>query len=189
VSDSYPRVAVSSREEWRSWLSANHGSAPGAWVVTFRRGEPDRHVSYEEIVLEAVAHGWIDSTRRRLDERRTEMLVTPRKPGSGWSRSNKERVAKLEREGLMTPAGRRAVEIAKENGAWSLLDEVEDMVEPDDLKAALAAVPKAREHWDAFPPSARKAALLWIATAKRPETRERRIAETARLAGENKRPR
>ena len=89
----------------------------------------------------------------------------------------------------MTPAGRRAVEVAKENGSWTLLDDVEDLVEPADLRAALDSAPNAREHWDAFPPSARKAALLWIATAKRPETRERRIAETARLAGENERVR
>lgn len=187
MSESYPRVEITSREEWRAWLAANHESARGTWVVTYRRDEPDLHVTYEEIVLEAVAHGWIDSTRRRLDERRTEMLVTPRKPGSGWSRSNKERVERLEREGLMTPAGRRAVEIAKENGAWSLLDDVEDMIEPEDLKEALDAVPGARENWDAFPPSARKVALFRIATAKRPETRARRIAETARLAAENKR--
>lgn len=187
MSDSYPRVEVTSREEWRAWLAANHGSTRGVWVIFYRKDEPDLHVSYEEIVLEAVAQGWIDSTQRRLDERRNEMLVTPRRPTSGWSRSNKERVVKLEREGLMTPAGRRAVEIAKENGSWSALDDVENLVEPDDLKAALASIPDARKHWDAFPPSARKAALLWISTAKRPETRERRVNETARLAGENKR--
>jgi len=89
----------------------------------------------------------------------------------------------------MAPAGRRAVEVAKQNGSWALLDDVEDLVEPEELAAALDSVPNARAHWDAFPPSARKAALLWIATAKRPATRARRIAETARLAGEDERAR
>ena len=189
MSESYPRVEFASREQWRAWLAANHGSARGAWAVTYGKGGPEPHVSYEELVLEAVAHGWIDSTRRRVDDRRTEMLMTPRKPTSGWSRSNKERVERLEREGLMAPAGRRAVEVAKQNGSWALLDDVEDLVEPEELAAALDSVPNARAHWDAFPPSARKAALLWIATAKRPATRARRIAETARLAGEDERAR
>ena len=113
------------------------------------------------------------------------MWMSPRKPSSGWSRSNKERVERLEREGLMTDAGRAAVEAAKRNGSWSLLDSVEALEEPDDLAAALNASPAARAHFDAFPPSARKLILTWIATAKREETRLKRIEETTRLAAEN----
>ena len=153
--------------------------------MTYKKSSGGPYVAYDELVEEAIAHGWVDSKGRALDEQRTQLLMTPRKPKSGWSRPNKERVKKLLDEGLMTPAGQAAIDVAKANGSWSALDDVENLVEPPELKQALDADPDARRNWDAFPRSAKRAALEWISTAKRPETRARRISETARLAARN----
>lgn len=185
MSESYERVEVGSRAAWRKWLASNHDSSPGIWAVTYKKSSGGPYVSYDEIVDEAVAHGWIDSLGKRVDEERTRLLITPRKPKSGWSRVNKERVRRIEADGTMSAAGRAAIAAAKESGAWSRLDEIENLTEPKDLKEALASVPKARAHWDGFPRSTKRAILEWIANAKRDETRARRVEETARLAGEN----
>jgi uncharacterized protein YdeI (YjbR/CyaY-like superfamily) len=185
VSNRYQQVTVTSRQEWRAWLGEHHASEPGAWLVTYKKGRDRPHVPYGDIVEEALAHGWVDSQPRKLDDERSQLLVTPRKPKSNWSRANKERVERLEKAGLMTEAGLRAVEVAKRNGAWSALDSVEALREPDDLRAALDANPDARRHWDAFPPSTKRGILEWIGNAKKPETRSKRVGETARLAAQN----
>ena len=185
--DGRPIVHPKSRKGWRLWLSRNHGRSQGVWLAAYRKETGKPRVEYEEAVEEALAFGWIDSKSVRLDDERSLIWMCPRKPASGWSRSNKERVERLERDGLMTDAGRAAIEAAKRNGSWSLLDSVEALEEPDDLAAALNASPAARANFDAFPPSARKVILTWIATAKREETRRKRIEETARLAAENAR--
>jgi len=183
------RVGVTTRQQWRDWLAANHLDVQGCWAVTFKKSSGGPYVPYDDLVEEAIAHGWVDSQARAVDEERSSLLMTPRKPKSGWSRPNKKRVEKLLDEGLMMPAGQAAIDIAKENGSWSALDDVENLVEPPELKNALDANPDARRHWDAFPRSAKRAALEWISTAKRDDTRARRIAETARLSAKNERPR
>jgi uncharacterized protein YdeI (YjbR/CyaY-like superfamily) len=186
VSDRYPQVEVTSRDEWRAWLAANHDSLLGVWLVTFKRAaDPERYVSYDAVVEEALCFGWIDSRARGVDASRSSLLVTPRRAGSGWSRSNKERTERLEAAGLIETAGLAVIDTARADGSWSALDDIENLVEPPELRAALDAEPAARRHWDAFPRSARRATLAWIAAAKRPETRARRLAETARLAAEN----
>ena len=182
---SYEQVEIRSLPEWREWLQANHTRTTGIWLVTHKKSEGPTHVPYDSIVEEALAFGWVDSQPRTLDERRSQLLVTPRKRGSSWSRKNRERVAKLLAERRMTPAGLAVVDAAKEDGSWSRLDAVEDLQEPADLRAALDASPAAREHWDAFPRSTRRAILEWIAAARRDETRRRRIDDTARLAAQN----
>jgi uncharacterized protein YdeI (YjbR/CyaY-like superfamily) len=182
VSESYERVEVGSRAAWREWLERHHEDAPGVWLVTFKKAAGERHVPYEAVVEEALCFGWVDSKPRRLDDQRSMLLVTPRKPGSGWSRPNKERIERLEAAGLLAPAGRAVVEAAKADGSWTALDDVENLVEPDDLRAALDASPAARREWSAFPRWPRRALLEWIVSAKRPETRAKRIAETVRRA-------
>jgi uncharacterized protein YdeI (YjbR/CyaY-like superfamily) len=127
------------------------------------------------VVEEAICFGWIDSTVNRLDDDRGLQLLTPRKPKSTWTRLNRQRAADMETAGLMTDGGRRAVEVAKANGWWTILDPVEDLIEPDDLAAALEANASARSAWDGFPPSVRKAMLWWVIRAIKPETRARRI--------------
>jgi uncharacterized protein YdeI (YjbR/CyaY-like superfamily) len=161
---------------WRAWLTAHHDSVRGVWVVSWRKGSAQVPVAYEDLVEEAICFGWIDSTVNILDDDRGLQLMTPRKPKSGWTRLNRQRVAALEAQGRMTDAGRRAVEIAKANGWWTIYDVVEDLREPADLTEALNASPAARTAWDGFPPSARKQMLWWVVTAARPQTRADRIA-------------
>jgi len=137
-----------------------------------------------EIIDELIAFGWVDSVQKRVDDDRSKLQITPRKPQSKWSRVNKERVERLAAEGRMAPPGIAMVELAKQTGTWTGLDSVERLEEPDDLRAALDANPEARRHYDGFPPSSRRAILEWIAAAKREATREARIAETVTLAAE-----
>jgi uncharacterized protein YdeI (YjbR/CyaY-like superfamily) len=182
-------VHPATRAEWRAWLEANHATSPGIELVQWRPETGRARIAYDEIVEEALCFGWVDSTVRVLDDERSTLLVTPRKPGSTWARSNKERVRRLIAEGRMTDAGLRPVEAAKADGSWTFLDDVDAMVVPDDLAAALDADPRARRHFDAFPPSAKKQILYWVKTAKRPETRRRRIAEAVDAASRNVRAR
>ncbi len=172
----------------RAWLEANHATSPGIWLVSWRSRTGRPAIPYEQIVEEALCFGWIDAQVKLLDEGRAMQLLTPRKPRSGWARTNKARVERLVAAGRMREAGLRAIEAAKANGSWTSLDNSENLVVPGDLAAALEAVPPAAENWAGFSPSSRKMILGWILTAKRPETRARRVAETARLAAENRRP-
>lgn len=183
----YPIYHAEARAAWRAWLAANHATARGVWLASWKRDTGRPAVSYEEAVEEALCFGWIDSTVNILDAARALQLMTPRRPQSGWTRLNRERVSRLEAEGRMTAAGRRAVEVAQQNGWWLRYDAVEDLVEPEDLAAALDAVPQARVHWDAFPPSARKQMLWQVVSAVRPATRARRIAAIVDSAEQGRR--
>jgi uncharacterized protein YdeI (YjbR/CyaY-like superfamily) len=172
----YPIYHVETREQWRAWLAVHQDDPSGVWVATWNRDSGRPAVTYDELVEEALCVGWIDSTVNTLDADRRLQLVTPRKPRSTWSRVNKARVEQLEADGRMRPRGRRAIEAARENGWWSIYDAVEDLVEPDDLAAALDAEPEARAAWDAFPTSPRKAMLWWVVSAVREDTRARGVA-------------
>jgi uncharacterized protein YdeI (YjbR/CyaY-like superfamily) len=181
------RTHAETVDDWRAWLEQHHASSDGVWLVSWKKGTGRPAMSYEQSVEEALAWGWVDSKGQRLDDERTMLWFAPRRPTSGWSRPNKERVARLEADGRMTPAGRRAIEAAKANGAWSMLDDVEDLIVPPDLAAAFEARPGAREQWDAFPRSARRAILEWIVQARKDETRRRRVEETATKAAAGER--
>jgi uncharacterized protein YdeI (YjbR/CyaY-like superfamily) len=181
-----PMVEADDRATWRAWLEANHAAATGAWLVTWRRGHGPV-LDYGEAVEEALCFGWVDSTGGRVDDRRTKLYFAPRKARSVWSASNKGRVERLIAAGLMRPAGIAAIERAKENGSWTALDEVEQGIVPPDLIAALEANAPAAERFAAFPWSARRAILVWIADAKKRETRATRVLETARRAARNER--
>jgi uncharacterized protein YdeI (YjbR/CyaY-like superfamily) len=171
----YPIYHAESRAQWRAWLEAKHASARGVWLCSWRSHANKPVCPYPEAVEEAICFGWIDSTVNVLDEHRALQLMTPRRPKSGWTRLNRRRAADMESAGLMTDAGRRAVEIAQANGWWTITDTVEDLGEPDDLAKALDASPEARAHWNEFPPSARKAMLWWVVTAAKAQTRAGRI--------------
>ena len=177
-----PRREFCSRQELRDWLEANHEEAGTFWLVSFKKHVADRYLSYNAIVEELLCFGWIDGRTRRVDEDRTMLLVAPRKPGSTWSASNKKRVADLEEAGLMAAAGREKIDNAKRDGSWSFLDDIENLVIPDDLAAALRMNETAQLKFDDFSDSARKVILLWIKTAKRSDTRVKRVSETVRLA-------
>lgn len=181
----HPRVEVASRAELRAWLAAHHADAEAIWLVTGKKAAGDRYLPYDAIVDEALCVGWVDSQPRALDALRSMRLLAPRRPGSGWSRVNKKRVERLIADGLMTPAGLAVIDRAKADGSWAKLDAVETLALPEDLGAALAAHPPAAGYFDAFPRSSKRLILEWITAAKAPETRARRIEETARLAAGN----
>lgn len=180
----YPRVEVRTRGEWRAWLQKNHAQPGSIWLVTFKKSSGEAHLPYSEVVDEALCFGWIDSRPARLDEKRSMLLLSPRRRGSAWSKVNKDRVERLVADGLMTPAGLEKVEQARVDGTWMFLDQVDAMVMPVDLIGAFdAAIPEARAFWDGFNRSSRRGILEWIHQAKRPETRAKRIAETVEMAG------
>lgn len=181
----FERVQVENREELRAWLEANHKREESIWLVTFKKHVTDKYILWDDVVEEAICFGWIDSLPRKLDEERTMLLLSPRRPGSPWSRINKQRVAKMIDDGLMRPPGLAVIEEAKADGSWTIYDEIEDLVIPGDLAAALAENETAAAHFDAFSDSSKKPILWWIKSAKQPATREKRIAETVRLAEHN----
>jgi uncharacterized protein YdeI (YjbR/CyaY-like superfamily) len=185
--DGRPMAGPFDRAGWRRWLIDNHETTRGIYLVSWRRATGRTSVSYEDAVEEALCVGWIDSTGRNLDDERSIQWFAPRRAKSGWARSNKERVARLTAAGLMLPAGLAAVEDAKRNGMWTLLDDVDNLVLPADLAAALDAAPSARTHWEAFSRSARRAMLEWVVQAKRPETRVARISRIVESAQRNDR--
>lgn len=179
--DRAERLHFETVDAWHEWLAASHMQDEGVWLVSWkpRTGRPA--IPYQAAVEEALCFGWVDSTYRSLDDERGMLWYAPRRKGSLWAASNKERVGRLEAQGRMTGAGRAAIKAAKADGSWSLLEPVEALTVPDDLSAAFAERPEAEGHWEAFTPTAKRAYLLWIYTAKREDTRDRRVRETAEL--------
>jgi uncharacterized protein YdeI (YjbR/CyaY-like superfamily) len=173
------------RTEWRAWLEQNHTRKEGVWLVTYKKATGKPRVEYGESVEEALCFGWVDSKGNKLDEERSLLWFAPRKNGSNWSASNKERVERLIAAGLMAPAGLARIEAAKADGSWNALNAVEALEIPPDLQAVLGSYSAARQNFEAFPRSVKRAILEWISNAKRPETRAKRIEETARLAQED----
>jgi uncharacterized protein YdeI (YjbR/CyaY-like superfamily) len=169
------------RREWRKWLEQNHASSRGVWLIYYKKNSGKTNLSLDEALMEAVSYGWIDGRMHRLDDERVRLWFTPRRKGSLWSRSNKLRVERAIEDGLMTPAGMAKVEEAQRNGSWNILEDVEDLLVPDDLAEALGDRPQARERFDALSGSKRKQLLAWIKLAKRPQTRADRIGETVRF--------
>lgn len=181
-----PLLEVPDRPALRAWLEANHATSPAVRIAIGKKGTTVTALTYEDAIEEALCFGWMDSTSRKLDADRHTVLFSRRKPHGTWSRSNKERVQRLVDQGLMTPAGLAVIEAAKADGSWTTLDDVEALVVPGDLASALAADPAAAAAWDSAPASRRKIALGRIATAKRQETRAKRISEAVRAAAEGR---
>lgn len=186
MSDDRERVEIDSRAAWRRWLKKHHAQGESIWLVFWKKGDP-RHVPNGDIVEVALCFGWVDSLPRKMDAQRSMLLLSPRRAGSAWSKLNKQRAEHMIAEGLMTPAGLARIEEAKKNGLWSKLDGVDALEVPADLAAALKAHKPAAANWEAFPRSVKRGILEWILQAKRPETRARRVAETAVRASRNER--
>ncbi len=175
-------LSAENRSIWRSWLQENHLAGQSVWLIIYRKTSGQASIYYEEAVEEALCFGWVDSKENKRDAESYYLLFAKRNPKSKWSKINKSRIAKLLEQGQMHKAGIEVVAAAKQNGAWTALDDIDDLVIPEDLKGALDSYSGSFEHFDAFPPSAKKSILEWIQSAKQPETRKKRIDETARLA-------
>ena len=182
---SFERLYAKDRQEWRQWLEKNHDTAPGVWLIYYKKSSGKPRVSYDDAVEEALCFGWIDSRPNVIDDERFMQLFTPRKPKSGWASSNKQRVEKLIEQGLMMPAGLEKIATAKKNGSWNKYENLEKLIIPEDLKKLLNENETASRHFNAFGNSRKRAILYWIEDAKRPETRAKRITETVRLAADN----
>lgn len=180
-----PQILFEERSAWRQWLAEHHATSRGIFVITWRKGSGKPILSYDDMVEEALCFGWIDSLPRKLDAQRTMLYFSPRKKGSPWSGLNKERIIKLEAEGLIEEPGRRLIEAAKADGSWESYDAAQNLIEPLELAEGLDKSPEARKNWDAFPPSARRGILWIIYSSKTEATKSKRIAETIRLAEKN----
>jgi len=166
------------RAGWRSWLNKNHAKCDGVWLVYYRTSTGRRRLSWENAVREALCFGWIDSKVKPIDDERYKQIFTPRKPRSVWSKINKQHIAELTESDLMADAGLRAVDVAKENGAWSLLEPVDALIVPADLESALEGSKPAREGYEALSKSAKRAVLYSLYSARREETRAKRLADS-----------
>jgi uncharacterized protein YdeI (YjbR/CyaY-like superfamily) len=178
-------VVASTTAEWRAWLADNCRSDKGVWLVIYSKDSGTPSVRYHEAIEHALCYGWIDSHARKHDADSFRLRFTPRSPRSTWSRVNRQRAAKMIEQGLMTESGHAAIELAKATGTWQVLPDEIDTAVPGDLQELLDRNTAARQNFQNFPPSSKRLILTWIATAKRPETRQRRINQTVDLAAVN----
>lgn len=172
-------LVPATRADWREWLVANPDRNEGLWVVYRKKSSELDGPDYDDLVEEALCFGWIDSQNRRVDDDRSIQWFSPRRKGGIWSASNKERIERLERAGLMTGAGRLVIDEAKADGSWSQTDEVDAMIVPPDLTSAMESA-GATAAYEALADSAKKQYLWWIKSAKRESTRASRIDEMVR---------
>ncbi|MCG2612117.1 YdeI/OmpD-associated family protein [Flavobacterium sp. SM15] len=176
-------------EEWRNWLHENHNSSKGIDLVFYKVGSDFQSMRWEEAVQVALCYGWIDSTVRKIGDDKRKQTFTPRKDKSVWSKVNKNYIEKLIAENLMHESGLAKIEIAKQNGSWTSLDHVEDLIIPQDLQDAFNKNIKALENFTNFSFTYRKSYLYWLNHAKREETRNKRIQEIIEYCTANKKSR
>lgn len=172
-------AAIEARDaaELRAWLQVNHVTSPAVWLIFWKKDSGYPSIDWGDAVDQALCFGWVDSKVQSLDEQRYRQYFSVRKPGSGWSKINKDKIERLTATGQMAPAGVAAVDSAKADGSWAMLDGPEAGIVPDDLAAALdnAGV---RSAYEDLTPGGRKTILTWLVMAKRETTRSNRIAKT-----------
>ncbi len=168
-------VAANTTTEWRAWLAQNCGSATEAWLVIHHKNSGKPSPRYHEAIEQALCFGWIDGLHRSRDTDSSQLRFTPRRPGSTWSAVNRERAARMTAAGLMTPPGQAMIDLAKSTGRW-------EVSVPTEVRARL----EGHEPFQKLPPSSQRLTLEWIATAKRPETRQRRLEQALHGGGPNR---
>ncbi len=185
--DGFPVFIPKDQADWRNWLLKNHALEKAVWLVLYRKGNKNYNLSVDEVIDQALCFGWIDSKPNKRDEESYYLFLSQRKAKSNWSKVNKVKIERLLHENLVHESGLKMVELARISGTWDALNEVELLTIPEDLKKKLLDFPPALDNFEAFPKSVKRGILEWILNAKRPETREKRIEETASLAAQNKR--
>ena len=173
---------------WRKWLEANHVSKPSVWLVLHNKKSENTSITWREAVDIALCFGWIDSKKISVTKETSHQFFSKRKAKSTWSKINKEIIEKLIEKGLMTEEGFRSIEIAKQNGSWNILDEVEELIVPPDLSEEFKSRPVAREYFEGLSKSIKKQILYWLLSAKRTETRLKRLTEIVDLADQRQKP-
>ncbi len=177
-----------SQQQWRQWLEENHRSKQAVWLVHYKKKSSVASITWSEAVDEALCFGWIDSVRKTLDSETFVQFFSKRKPNGTWSKVNKEKIRQLVEAGLMTQAGLESIETAKQNGSWTILDEVEELILPNDLEMEFNTQPGSKDFFLSLSRSVRKAMLQWLVLAKQPETRQKRIREITKLAALKQKP-
>lgn len=189
MSENKPKVFhAETVSQWRKWLEKNHVSEDAVWLVFHKKASDKKSITWSESVDVALCFGWIDSKKIKVDEETSHQFFSKRKAKSTWSKINKDKIDKLIGHNLMTPAGYKSIEIAKENGSWTILDEVEDLIISDDLDDALKQYDGAHEYFLNLSRSVKKMMLYWVVSAKRPETRQSRISQIAEAASKKTKP-
>jgi len=183
----FPTYQATSAADWRAYLASHHDKLANTWLIIYKKGSDVASLTYEEARDEALCYGWVDSKPNKRDTESYYLFFAKRNAKSNWSRVNKKRIAALEKAGKLALPGREMVAEAKRRGTWDALNEVEDLIVPEDLAIEFNKYNKARSYWDNFPPSVRRGILEWIFNAKRAPTRSKRIAETAEMASRNQR--
>lgn len=174
------------QKQWREWLEKNHSKESSIWLIYYKKNSGKPSINYSDAIDEALCFGWIDSKVKSIDKEKYMQFFCVRKPNSVWSKVNKEKVASLIEKNLMTQAGFEAIAIAKSNGSWNILDDVEALIIPDDLMTALSSNLVAKEYFLNLSRTDKRNLLQWITLAKREETRQKRIKEIV-FSAENKR--
>lgn len=170
---------------WRKWLIKNHLTENSVWLIIYKKDSKTPSITYSEAVDQALCFGWIDSKPNKRDEKSYYQFFSKRKPKSVWSKINKEKVKYLISEELITESGLLAIKIAKENGSWDTLNEVDNLVLPKDLLTEFNKNKLAKSNWEQFSKSVKQGILQWLLSAKKIETRQKRISEIVTLAEKN----
>ncbi len=176
------------KKDWRNWLELNHNKKEAVWLVFYKIKSQNHNLSWSESVDEALCFGWIDSTKKTIDNEKFKQYFSKRKAKSNWFKINKDKVKTLINQGLMEEEGYRSIESAKTNGSWTMLDGVEALIIPDDLKKEFANYKGSIEYFGSLSKSVKKILLYWVVSAKRKETRQKRILEIAEEASRNLKP-
>ena len=176
------------KNDWRKWLKLNHKRKDAVWLIFYKIKSLNHNLGWGESVDEALCFGWIDSTKRTIDNEKYKQYFSKRKVKSNWSKINKDKVKTLIDQGLMEEEGYKSIEIAKENGSWNILDGVEALLIPEDLKEEFANHKGSIEYFSSLSKSVKKVLLYWVVSAKRKETRQKRILEIAENASNNLMP-
>ncbi|MCU0338075.1 MAG: YdeI/OmpD-associated family protein [Sediminibacterium sp.] len=179
--EKFSKVEVASQEELRNWLQANHNQSQSVWLVTYKKNLPEKYLSTSEVLDELLCFGWIDGIRKKLDDYQTMQLISPRKV-EHWTATYKNRAAKLIKEGRMTTAGFRSIELSKEKGLWDFMEDVDKLILPDDLMQALSTNKEAKSFFIGLNPSSKRFVLRWIKLSKTATTRKKRIEQIALLS-------
>jgi uncharacterized protein YdeI (YjbR/CyaY-like superfamily) len=177
-----------SKQQWREWLQKHHQTKQSVWLICYKKASGMPTLSWSDAVDEALCFGWIDSTRRPIDGENFMQFFGKRKSNGTWSKINKEKVQRLAAEGLMAKAGIKSIEEAKQNGSWTILDDVEELIIPDDLEAEFSKLIGSKDFFLSLSKSVKKQILYRVVAAKRPETRQKRITEIAELAAQKLKP-
>lgn len=176
------------KKDWRKWLELNHKKKEAVWLILYKNKSPNHNLNWSESVDQALCFGWIDSTKKTIDNEKYKQYFSKRKAKSNWSKINKDKVQTLIDQGLMEKEGYKSIEIAKENGSWTILDEVEALVIPNDLKEEFANCKGSMEYFASLSKSVKKILLHWVVSAKRKETRQKRILEIVENASNDLKP-